>query len=81
MSIVSRGVATPNDGRPSRDRPKELPSLPRGDADDDPDPLDPLELDPLLDDPDDPDEPRGVALLPVLVDPGGAVRWPDDEDS
>ena len=55
--------------------------MPRGDADDDPDPFDPLELDPLLDDPDDPDEPRGVALLPVLVDPGGAVRCPDDEDS
>ena len=83
MSIVSRGVATPADGRPSRERPNELPlSLPRGVADDPaPDPDDPpdeLEL-PPPDEPDDPEEPRGDAVLPVL-DPGGAVRCPDEED-
>ena len=79
MSIVSRGVATPADGRPSRERPNEPPSLPRGVADD-PDPVDPpdeLEL-PPPDEPDDPDDPRGDAVLPVL-DPGGAVRCPDED--
>jgi hypothetical protein len=79
MSIVSRGVATPDIGRPSRDRPNELPlSLPRGVDDEELDPPEgELEL-PPPDELDDPDEPRGVAVLPLL-DPGGAVRWPDDE--
>jgi hypothetical protein len=80
MSIVSRGVATPADGRPSRDRPTELPLFPRGDDADELDPLDPLELELPPDELDDPDELRGVAVLPLL-DPGGAVRCPDEEDS